>query len=130
MYLKKMINYLFLFVFFFFFSINKVNTIDSVALIHNNRDIDEEKYYSINFYNFNIRDLQIAFKDLDIEILNIKPMNCEIIYFTSIEQVINDYNKFLMNDENLYLNNFYIESMKIISSKKNLLSLEKRIDII
>lgn len=126
--MKKIVYSIFMFFLsFFFFNIKTVNTIDDIALVYNEKE-DAEKYYTISFYDFDIYDLDEAFKDLDIKILSIKPINCEKLYYVNTYKLIEEYNKSF--SELGLLKSFKIESMVIISTKNELLELEKRVDII
>ena len=70
--LKKLLTLIFYFnIIFFFFDIKDLNSIDDVALIYDNRNIEDEEYYNISFYDFYLNELHDNFKVLDIKILSI-----------------------------------------------------------
>ena len=135
--LKKLLTFIFYFgLLFFFFDIKDVNTIDNIALIYDNDSLYDEKYYNISFYDFYLSELEDSFKDLDVKILSITPEGYDKMDFVSIDKVIEDVKNNLINEGNeekainVYANNFKIKSMVLISTKKDMLELEKRVKII
>lgn len=135
--MKKLLTFIFYFgLLFFFFDIKDVNTIDNIALIYDNDSLYDEKYYNISFYDFYLSELEDSFKDLDVKILSITPEGYDKMDFVSIDKVIEDVKNNLINEGNeekainVYANNFKIKSMVLISTKKDMLELEKRVKII
>ena len=135
--MKKLLTLIFYFgLLFFFFDIKDLNSIDDIALIHDNDSLYDEKYYDISFYDFYLSELESSFKGLDIKILSITPEDYEKISFISVDKVIEDVRNNLINEGkveesiNVYSNNFKIKSMVLISTKKDMLELESRIKII
>ena len=121
---------------FFFFDIKKINTIDDIVLLHGDLQLYEENFYNINFKNFNIYELDNAFKDLDIKIISIKVNDLNKIGYTSSSKLIETYKNNLINQNlveqgiNSELRGFKIESMLILCTRNELEKLEKRVDII
>lgn len=135
--LKKILTLIFYFnLLFFFFDIKDVNTIDNIALIYNNDSMYDEKYYNISFYDFYLSELNETFKDLDIKIISVTPEDYKKIEFISVDNIIERVKNDLINDGkeeqaiNVYQNNFRIKSMVVISTKKDMIELEKRVKII
>lgn len=121
---------------FFFFDVKDLNSIDDIALVYDNKNLEDEEYYNISFYDFYLNELEDAFKDLDIKILSITPEDYEKINFISVDKVIEKVKNDLIDEGkveeaiNVYENNFKIKSMVLIGTKKDILKLEKRIKII
>lgn len=135
--LKKLLTLIFYFnIIFFFFDIKDLNSIDDVALIYDNRNIEDEEYYNISFYDFYLNELNDTFKDLDIKILSITLEDYDKISFISVDKVIEEIKNNLIKEGreeesiNVYKNNFKINSMVLISTKKDILKLEDRVHII
>lgn len=135
--MKKLLTLIFYFnLLFFFFDIKDVNTIDDIALIYDNDSMYDEKYYNISFYDFYLSELNETFKDLDIKIISVTPEDYEKIEFISVDNIIERVKNNLINDGkeeqaiNVYQNNFRIKSMVVISTKKDMIELEKRVKII
>ena len=135
--LKRLLTLIFYFnLLFFFFDVKDLNSIDDIALIYDNDSMYDEKYYNISFYDFYLSELNETFKDLDIKILSITPEDYEKIEYISVDKVIEDVKNNLINSGkeeqaiNVYQNNFRIKSMVVISTKKNMIELEKRVKII
>jgi hypothetical protein len=135
--LKKLLTLIFYFnLLFFFFDIKDLNSIDDIALIYDNDSLYDEKYYNISFYDFYLSELEESIKDLDIKIISITPEDYEKLEFISVDKVIEEVKNSLINDNkdeeaiNVYQNNFRIKSMVVISTKENIIELEKRIKII
>lgn len=135
--MKKILTLIFYFnLLFFFFDIKDVNTIDNIALIYNNDSMYDEKYYNISFYDFYLSELNETFKDLDIKIISVTPEDYKKIEFISVDNIIERVKNDLINDGkeeqaiNVYQNNFRIKSMVVISTKKDMIELEKRVKII
>ena len=121
---------------FFFFDVKDLNSIDDIALVYDNKNLEDEEYYNISFYDFYLNELEDAFKDLDIKILSITPEDYDKINFISVDKVIEEVKNNLIDSGkveesiNVYKNNFKIKSMVLIGTKKDILKLEKRIKII
>ena len=135
--MKRLLTLIFYFnLLFFFFDVKDLNSIDDIALIYDNDSMYDEKYYNISFYDFYLSELNETFKDLDIKILSITPEDYEKIEYISVDKVIEDVKNNLINSGkeeqaiNVYQNNFRIKSMVVISTKKNMIELEKRVKII
>jgi len=135
--LKKILTLIFYFnLLFFFFDTKDVNTIDDIALIYDNDSLYDQKYYEISFYDFYLNELEDSFKDLNIQIISVTPEDYEKIEFISVDKVIEKVKNDLINKGkveqaiNVYQNNFRIKSMVVISNKKDMLELEKRVKII
>ena len=135
--LKKLLTLIFYFgLLFFFFDIKDLNSIDDIALIYDNDSLYDEKYYDISFYDFYLSELEESFKVLDIKILSITPEDYGKISFISVDKVIEEVKNNLIGENrieesiNVYSNNFKIKSMVLISTKKDMLELERRIKII
>lgn len=135
--MKKLLTLIFYFnILFFFFDIKDLNSIDDITLIYDNDSLYDEKYYNISFYDFYLSKLEESIKDLDIKIISITPENYEKMEFISVDKVIEEVKNNLINDNkdeeaiNVYQNNFKIKSMVVISTKENIIELEKRIKII
>lgn len=135
--MKKILTLIFYFnLLFFFFDIKDLNSIDDIALIYDNNSINDEKYYNISFYDFYLNELNDSFKDLDIKIISVTPEDYEKIEFISVDNIIERVKNNLINDGkeeqaiNVYQNNFRIKSMVVISTKKDMIELEKRVKII
>ncbi len=135
--MKKLLTLIFYFnLLFFFFDIKDLNSIDDIALIYDNDSLYDEKYYNISFYDFYLSELEESIKDLDIKIISITPEDYEKLEFISVDKVIEEVKNSLINDNkdeeaiNVYQNNFRIKSMVVISTKENIIELEKRIKII
>ncbi len=135
--MKKLLTLIFYFnLLFFFFDIKEVNTIDDIALIYDNDSLYDQKYYNISFYDFYLSELNNSFKDLDIQIISITPEHYEKMEFISADKVIERVKNDLINEGkieqaiNVYQDNFRIKSMVVISTKKDMLELEKRVKII
>ncbi len=128
----------FLIVSFFFFNIMDANSIDADALIYDKNDLYSETYHTISFYDLNVYEIGDIFKDLDIKIINIKPTENmyfkESISYRNNEQIIEEYVNSIksQSDEYFYYkqNGFNVKSMKILCTNKELIKLEKRIEII
>ena len=135
--MKKILTLIFYFnLLFFFFDTKDVNTIDDIALIYDNDSLYDQKYYEISFYDFYLNELEDSFKDLNIQIISVTPEDYEKIEFISVDKVIEKVKNDLINKGkveqaiNVYQNNFRIKSMVVISNKKDMLELEKRVKII
>ncbi len=135
--MKKLLTLIFYFnLLFFFFDIKEVNTIDDIALIYDNDSLYDQKYYNISLYDFYLSELNNSFKDLDIQIISITPEHYEKMEFISADKVIERVKNDLINEGkieqaiNVYQDNFRIKSMVVISTKKDMLELEKRVKII
>lgn len=135
--MKKILTLIFYFnLLFFFFDIKEVNTIDDIALIYDNDSLYDQKYYNISFYDFNLSELKDTFKNLDIQIISITPEYYEKMEFISADKVIERVKNDLINEGkieqaiNVYQDNFRIKSMIVISTKKDMLELERRVKII
>lgn len=144
--MKKSLLFVFFILFMFIFNLKSFNTIDSKVLLYDELKPYVEEEFKLNFYLFNIKDLKKIFKDLDIEIISVKPLN-ELYYSEEIEiegdsldkitsNLINEYSKIVKDlgydEASLYfeINGFNIEQMKIRCLVKDLIELENRIDII
>ncbi len=144
--LKKSLLFVFFSAFVFLFSLRSINTIDSKVLIYDELKPYVQDEFDINFYSFNVKDLKKVFGDLNIEILSVKPLN-ELYYNKEMKVQGNDLDQmtyYLMtkyssivkdmgyDEASLYfeINGFNIEKMKIRCLVKDLMELEKRIDII
>lgn len=135
--MKKILTLIFYFnLLFFFFDIKEVNTIDDIALIYDNDELYDQKYYNISFYDFYLSELNNSFKDLDIQIISITPEHYEKMEFISADKVIERVKNDLINEGkieqaiNVYQDNFRIKSMVVISTKKDMLELERRVKIV
>ncbi len=135
--LKRLLTLIFYFnLLFFFFDVKDLNSIDDIALIYDNNNLNDEEYYNISFYDFYLNELEDSFKDLDIKILSITPEDYEKISFISVDKVIEEVKNNLINSGNeekainVYKNNFKIKSMVVVSTKKDMIELEKRVKII
>lgn len=134
--MKKIVFYfLFSFLSFFFFGIKDINTIDELALIYNQKDLEEQNYYKLNFYDFNIFELEKIFKDLNIKIITLKPEYGESLEYKNTLEFIKNYKEYLIGKgyekevTSIELNGFEIDSMYILSTKEDLIKLEQRISI-
>ncbi len=134
--MKKIVFYfLFSFLSFFFFGIKDINTIDELALIYNQKDLEEQNYYKLNFYDFNIFELENVFKNLNIKIITLKPKYGESLEYKNTLSFTENYKEYLMNKgydkeaASIELNGFKIDSMYILSTKEDLIKLEKRVKI-
>lgn len=135
--MKKLLTLIFYFnLLFFFFNIKNLNSIDDIALIYDNDELYDQKYYNISFYDFYLNELNDSFKDLDIEIISITPEDYEKMEYISVDNIIERVKDALIKEGkveqaiNVYQNNFRIKSMVVLSAKKDMLELEKRIKII
>ena len=135
--MKRLLTLIFYFnLLFFFFDVKDLNSIDDIALIYDNNNLNDEEYYNISFYDFYLNELEDSFKDLDIKILSITPEDYEKISFISVDKVIEEVKNNLINSGNeekainVYKNNFKIKSMVVVSTKKDMIELEKRVKII
>ncbi len=135
--LKKLLTLIFYFnILFFFFNIKDLNSIDDIALIYDNKNIYDEEYYNISFYDFYLNELEDSFKDLDIKILSITLEDYDKISFISVDKVIEEVKNNLIDSGkveesiNVYKNRFKIKSMVLVSTKKDMIELEGRIKII
>lgn len=135
--MKKLLTLIFYFnLLFFSFDIKDVNTIDDIALIYDNDELYDQKYYSISFYDFYLNELNDSFKDLDIEIISVTPEDYKKMEYISVDNIIERVKNDLIKEGkveqaiNVYQNNFRIKSMVVLSTKKDMLELEKRVKII
>lgn len=135
--LKKLLTLVFYFnLLFFFFDVKDLNSIDDIALIYDNKNLEDEEYYNISFYDFYLSELEDSFDGLDVKILSITPEDYDKINFISVDKVIEKVKNDLIDEGkveeaiNVYENNFKIKSMVLIGTKKDILKLEKRIKII
>ena len=135
--LKKLLTLIFYFnLLFFFFDVKDLNSIDDVALIYDNNNLNDEEYYDISFYDFYLNELEDSFNGLDIKILSITPEDYEKISFISVDKVIESVRNNLIDSGkveesiNVYKNKFKIKSMVVVSTKKDMIELERRIKII
>lgn len=135
--MKRLLTLIFYFnLLFFFFDIKDLNSIDDIALIYDNKNLEDEEYYNISFYDFYLSELEDSFDGLDIKILSITPEDYEKINFISVDKVIEKVKNDLIDEGkveeaiNVYENNFKIKSMVLISTKKDILKLEGRVKII
>ncbi len=135
--MKKLLTLIFYFnLLFFFFDIKDLNSTDDIALIYDNDELCDQKYYNISFYDFYLNELNDSFKDLDIEIISITPEDYEKMEYISVDNIIERVKNDLIKEGkveqaiNVYQNNFRIKSMVVLSTKKDMLELEKRVKII
>lgn len=135
--MKKLLTLVFYFnLLFFFFDVKDLNSIDDIALIYDNKNLEDEEYYNISFYDFYLSELEDSFDGLDVKILSITPEDYDKINFISVDKVIEKVKNDLIDEGkveeaiNVYENNFKIKSMVLIGTKKDILKLEKRIKII
>ena len=135
--MKRLLTLIFYFnLLFFFFDIKDLNSIDDVALIYDNNNLNDEEYYDISFYDFYLNELEESFKDLDIKILSITLEDYDKINFISADKVIEEVKNNLIDSGkveesiNVYKNRFKIKSMVLVSTKKDMIELERRIKII
>lgn len=135
--MKKLLTLIFYFnLLFFFFDIKDLNSIDDIALIYDNDELYDQKYYSISFYDFYLNELNDSFKDLDIEIISVTPEDYKKMEYISVDNIIERVKNDLIKEGkieqaiNVYQNNFRIKSMVVLSTKKDMLELEKRVKII
>lgn len=135
--MKRLLTLIFYFnLLFFFFDIKDLNSIDDVALIYDNNNLNDEEYYDISFYDFYLNELEDSFKGLDIKILSITLEDYDKINFISVDKVIEEVKNNLIKEGkeeesiNVYKNKFKIKSMVVVSTKKDMIELEGRIKII
>ncbi len=135
--LKRLLTLIFYFnLLFFFFDIKDLNSIDDVALIYDNNNLNDEEYYDISFYDFYLNELEDSFNGLDIKILSITLEDYGKLNFISVDKVIEEVKNNLIDSGkveesiNVYKNKFKIKSMVVVSTKKDMIELEGRIKII
>lgn len=145
--MKKSISFIIIFVFLFsFVNVKSVNTIDSVVLMYEKNNIFEENYFDLTFFSFNVKEIPQKFKDLEVEIISVKPVsdlfdsNILTSRGNTFEEItsnlIKKYSSTIMekgyDEQALYYEQqgFNIESMRVKCLVKDLIILERRINIV
>ncbi len=145
--MKKSLTFVTIFICLFsFLNVKSVNTIDSMVLMYERDNLFEEDIFNINFFSFNVKEIPEVFKDLDIEIISVKPIE-DLYESDDLSERGNSFKEITSNLINRYTNNlikkgyeeealyyeqqgFNIQSMKIRCLIKDLIILESRVKII
>ena len=142
-FLKKTILYTFFFILLFLFlNVKKNETESFIAINYEEKEITNQNIFVLKLYDFNIYDLN-KFNNFDLDIISIIPEenNYDInkVYFNiqNIDNIINESINDYINHMNIHYDNeisyiktngFKIYKIKILTTNKVLIDLEKEIN--
>ena len=142
-FLNKTILYTFFFILLFLFlNVKKNETESFIAINYEEKEITNQNIFVLKLYDFNIYDLN-KFNNFDLDIISIIPEenNYDInkVYFNiqNIDNIINESINDYINHMNIHYDNeisyiktngFKIYKIKILTTNKVLIDLEKEIN--